>query len=302
VNQCLEAYLRCFVHGCPSKWKDWLSLAEFWYNTCYHSSLTKSPFEVLYGHEPRHLGIDKIESCAVDDLQEWLSNRKLMTQLMQQQLVRAQQRQKYQAGKNRTERTFAVGDSVFLKLQPYIQQSVMPRANYKLSFRYFGPFTILEKIGAVAYRLQLPRSSSIHPVFHVSLLKRAVGSNHQVSPTLPPNSNQFQIPQAILQRRTIKRGDVLVPQVLIHWSSWPQSMSTWEDEMELQRQFPAAPAWGQAGSREGGDVMNQKPSAVPGSFVASEAEQDLTEEAATRWAPCDRRPNNKYFGPQWQPN
>jgi len=152
--------LRCFVHGCPSKWKEWLSLAEFWYNTCYHSSLTKSPFEVLYGHEPRHLGIDKIESCAVDDLQEWLSNRKLMTQLMQQQLVRAQQRQKYQADKNRTERTFAVGDSIFLKLQPYIQQSVMPRANYKLSFRYFGPFTILEKIGAVAYRLQLPRSSS----------------------------------------------------------------------------------------------------------------------------------------------
>lgn len=69
VNQCLEGYLRCFVHSCPNKWKDWLSLAEFWYNTSYHSSLDKTPFEVLYGQPPRHLGIDVMESCVVPDLQ-----------------------------------------------------------------------------------------------------------------------------------------------------------------------------------------------------------------------------------------
>lgn len=252
VNQCLEAYLRCFVHSCPCKWKDWLSLAEFWYNTTYHSSLNKTPFEVLYGQEPRQLGIDRVESCAVDDLKEWLSNRRLMTQLLQQQLLRAQQRQKFQADKNRTERSFSVGDQVYLKLQPYIQQSVMPRANYKLSFRYFGPFTVIEKIGVVAYRLQLPQSSAIHPIFHVSQLKRAVGTASQVSPTLPPSSAQFQVPLAVLQRRNVLRGDKTISQVLIHWSSWPISMSTWEDESELRQQFPAAPAWGQAGSVGGG--------------------------------------------------
>lgn len=57
VNQCLEGYLRCFVHSCPHKWKDWLPLAEFWYNTSYHSSLSKTPFEVLYGQHPWHLGL-----------------------------------------------------------------------------------------------------------------------------------------------------------------------------------------------------------------------------------------------------
>lgn len=258
VNQCLETYLRCFVHSCPVKWKEWLALAEFWYNTSYHSSLNRTPFEVLYGQEPLQLGIDRIETCAVPDLREWLSNRKLMTQLMKHHLLRAQQRQKSQADKNRTERAFQVGDWVYLKLQPYIQQSVMPRANHKLSFKYFGPFLIEAKIGTVAYKLQLPSSSSIHPVFHVSQLKRAVGTNHQVSPTLPPSHSTLQIPLRILQRRSIMQGNHVVPQVLIHWSSWPVSMSTWENETALRQQFPAAPAWGQAGCKGGGNVMKLK--------------------------------------------
>jgi transposase InsO family protein len=57
VNQCLETFLRSFVHSCPNKWSAWLPQAEFWYNTCPHSSLGMSPFEVLYGRAPRHLGI-----------------------------------------------------------------------------------------------------------------------------------------------------------------------------------------------------------------------------------------------------
>ena len=78
VNQCLEGYLRCAVHACPTKWKDWLLLAEFWYNTSYHSSLNRTPFEVLYGHESKHFGIDHIQDCAIPDLEKWLSDRRLM--------------------------------------------------------------------------------------------------------------------------------------------------------------------------------------------------------------------------------
>jgi hypothetical protein len=248
VNQCLEAYLRCFVHNCPTKWKQWLTLAEFWYNTSYHTSLNSTPFKVLYGQKPRHLGLDVLESCAIPDLQEWLKDRKLMVQLLQQQLVRAQQRQKHQANKHRSERSFAVGDLVYLKLQPYIQTSIATRASHKLSFRYFGPFTILAKVGSVAYKLLLPETSSIHPIFHVSQLKKAIPFTMQVS-SEPPDSftaDAFRFPIKVLQRRLKSHDDRLLPEVLIQWSSWPTSLATWELEDELKHQFLAALAWGQS--------------------------------------------------------
>jgi hypothetical protein len=52
VNQCIEMFLRCFVHETPHQWRRWLPLAEFWYNSSYHSSLGTSPFKALYGCEP----------------------------------------------------------------------------------------------------------------------------------------------------------------------------------------------------------------------------------------------------------
>ena len=107
-----------------------------------------------------------------------------MQELIQQHLLRAQEHMKHQADKGHSERVFSVGDKVFLKLQPYVQSSLLCRANHKLSFRFFGPFNILEKIGPVAYKLELPPSSSIHTVFHVSQLKPSPGAQ-QVSSALP---------------------------------------------------------------------------------------------------------------------
>ncbi|VAI57406.1 hypothetical protein VPH35_110834 [Triticum aestivum] len=164
---------------------------------------------------------------------------------------------KRQADKHRTDHEFAVGDHVFLKLQPYLKASVAPRANHKLAFKFYGPFHILERVGAVAYKLELPASSKVHPVFHVSLLKKVLTPDCEVLPQLPTPENQFQCPEQIMQQRVVRRGSDSVIQVLVKWSGLPEDMATWEDKVTLQQNFPRAPAWGQAASKGGGIVSDQ---------------------------------------------
>jgi hypothetical protein len=103
---------------------------------------------------PRHFGILLVDASPIHDLQEWLNERSAMTQAIQQHLLRAQQRMKAQADKHRQEREFMIGDWVYLKLKPHIQQSMHHRSNHKLSFKYFGPYLITQHIGKVAYKLQ----------------------------------------------------------------------------------------------------------------------------------------------------
>jgi hypothetical protein len=84
---------------------------------------------------------------------------------------------------------------------------------------------VLSKIGSIAYKLEMTRSSSIHPVFHVSLLKPAPSDKYTVSTTLPDMNDNLQVPEAVLQRCVHHRGNAAVPQVLIKWSGLDSSVA-----------------------------------------------------------------------------
>lgn len=239
VNRCLETYLRCMCGDQPTEWSKWLSLAEFWYNTTFHSAIETTPFEALYGYPPPvHIPYFKGES-AVHDVDTSLVTRDAMMEVLKHHLGRAQRRMKSQHDKHRSERKFSVDDWVYLKLQPYRQNTLRDRQFQKLSPRYFGPFKVVDKFGEVAYKLQLPPDAKIHPVFHVSQLKKKLGSVDHLHGTLPTSGNStFLEPVQILERRLVKRGNRPATQVLVHWSnSFPED-ATWEYLHDLLDRFP----------------------------------------------------------------
>ena len=93
----------------------------------------------------------------------------------------------------------------------------------------------------MAYKLALPMQSKIHPVFHVSLLKKKVGDRVVVQSELPytNDAGQFLVkPVAILQRQMVKCNNVAVVRVLVQWSNLPPEDATWKDYEFLRAKFP----------------------------------------------------------------
>jgi hypothetical protein len=144
VNQCLENYLRCMCFTSPKRWFHWLALAEWWYNTSYHTSLNMTPFQALYGFPPPQVAEDIIPDCPDVTAQEQLRNRQVAIQVIKDNLFKAQCRIKHQADKHRSDREFSIGDMVYLKIQSYRHTSLSTHKCIKLHSKYFGPFRVLD--------------------------------------------------------------------------------------------------------------------------------------------------------------
>ncbi|KAH9699109.1 hypothetical protein KPL71_024219 [Citrus sinensis] len=241
VNKCLEQYLRCMTGDRPKEWVKWLSLAEWWYNTSYHLSTRMTPFEVVYSRPPPSYiaYVPGTSTVAAVDLS--LKDRDAMIRLLKANLVDAQARMKLYADKKKSERKFEVGDMVFLRLQPYKQVSLSIHSNRKLSPRFYGPYKVIQKFGHVAYKLELPIESKIHPVFHVSCLKKKVGeavTPITELPTIREDGHLQLVPDSVLDRRVVKRSNRPYMQWLVQWSnSFPED-ATWEDAVKIQEKFP----------------------------------------------------------------
>ena len=162
-----------------------------------------------------------------------------MLQLLKHHLYRAQSQMKSQADKRRVDRQFVLGEWVYVKLQPYRQNTLVDRQFQKLSPKYFRLFQVEDKIGKTTYRLKLPADSQLHLVFHVSQLKKKVGVKRTMGTPLPVPGDVHQLEQLkVLDRRTVKRGNTAATQVLVHWTnSFPED-ATWEFLYDLQQRFP----------------------------------------------------------------
>jgi hypothetical protein len=237
----LENYLRCFTGYKPKEWVKWLPWAEWWYNTTYHSATKMTPFEAVYGRPPPILPTYTIGSSMVDQVDRVLRNRTQILHLLKENLTAAQSRMKHQADKHRSEREFKIGDWVFLHLQPYRQLSIQVRSSMKLSPRFYGPYKVLQRIGLVAYRLDLPSHSKIHPVFHVSCLKKKLGNQVLPQQHLPDITSTGEVriqPTAILDCWLVKRYNQAAVEVLIQWAHMSPEDATWEPYETIKERFP----------------------------------------------------------------
>jgi hypothetical protein len=181
----LETHLRCFASKKKNQWAEWLPLVEWWYNTSYHIATHITPFEVVYGQKPPLVLSYLLGASKVQAVDLTLTAREAILHTLKDNLVMAQNCMKKQEDQGRSERQFAEGDQVFLRLQPYKKTFLKAKHCQKLAPKFYGPYTILKCVAQLAYHLAFPNHSKLHPVFHVSCLKNVIGAKFQIQTNLP---------------------------------------------------------------------------------------------------------------------
>ncbi|GJY03726.1 putative reverse transcriptase domain-containing protein [Tanacetum coccineum] len=176
--QTLEDIRRACAIDVGKGWVNHLPLVEFSYNNSYHASIKAAPFEALYGRKCRSpvcwTEVGEAQILGPELIQE--TTEKIIQ--IKQRMQAARDRQKSYADLKRKPMEFQVGDKVMLKVSPW-KGVVRFGKRGKLNPRYVGPFKVLEKVGEVAYKLELPEElSRVHNTFHVSNLKKCHADEH----------------------------------------------------------------------------------------------------------------------------
>ncbi|GKV13463.1 hypothetical protein SLEP1_g24465 [Rubroshorea leprosula] len=211
--QILEDMLRACVLDWKGSWDQHLSTVEFAYNNSYQSSIRMAPFEALYGRRCR----SPVYWTEVGERSilgpELVQQSSEIVQLIKERLRAAQSRQKSYADRRTRD------------------------------LEYIGPYPILERIGEVAYKLELPGNlAGVHNVFHVSLLRKYVPNpSHIINPepiqlwedlTYDEHSiRNLDFNERIMQRRTIRF-------VKVRWDNHTVEKATWELESKMRQEHP----------------------------------------------------------------
>ncbi|GKB25624.1 putative ribonuclease H-like domain-containing protein [Tanacetum coccineum] len=202
--QTLEDILRACVIDFGSSWDRHLPLVEFSYNNSYHASIKALPFKALYGRKCRSpVCWSEVGDSQLTSPELVLETTEKIVQIKNRLLI-ARSRQKSYADVRRKPMEFQVGDMVMLKVSPW-KGVIRFGKRGKLSPRYIGPFKIIERIGPVAYKPELPdKLCGIHNTFHVSNLKKCMADENLVIPLeeiqLEDKLHFIEEPMAIMDR------------------------------------------------------------------------------------------------------
>ncbi|XP_015946584.1 uncharacterized protein LOC107471601 [Arachis duranensis] len=209
---------------------------------CYlrSESTGKSPFEIVTGQQPlTPHSLSSSYSGKSPVAYHMIKSWEEQADVTRSYLDKAAKRMKKWADKKRRHASYQVGDKVMIKLLPQ-QFKAFRKVHKGLIRKYEGPFEIIGRVGEVAYKVQLPPSMKIHPVFHVSMLKPYHGDQDEPSrgdssraPPVVIRSFDKEIEEILANRIVRRRGVPPSIQYLIKWKALPITKASWETREDL---------------------------------------------------------------------
>ena len=248
LNATIEQMLRAYVSSDRENWSSWLSVLTYSYNSSMHSSTKYSPNFLLMGYNPRTSvsaivpEIDPalrpfLPSQSAEDFVEAIETHR---SLAKDAIALAQDRQaKAYDKKRRPIEELEVGD--YALVNPHSLELIdVAGTGRKLVQRMIGPFEVVEKINPMVYRLRLPDTYSMHPVFNMEHLKKYTPSPEEFGERteLPPTrelraSEEYEV-EAILGHRLVGKKRANRRMFLVRWKDYGPADDSWVSEYDLR--------------------------------------------------------------------